>query len=89
MTHPAVKMSNRIGAVSVVLFLSLTLTACGVGVSTGGAIKVVSDLPLTGSAKSESLTLENAIRQAFEEKNYKACNGRWTIQYEPHDDASA
>jgi branched-chain amino acid transport system substrate-binding protein len=44
---------------------------------------------MTGSSLGQTTTIVNAIKMAFEEKNYKACNGTWTIQYEAKDDASA
>ena len=31
----------------------------------------------------------NAIKQAFEEKGNQACGGKWKIEYEARDDASA
>ncbi len=70
-----------------ILVASLGLAACG-GVGTGGTIKIVSDLPMTGSALQQTQTIVNAIEQAVAEKEYKTCNGKWTIQYEAHDDAS-
>ncbi len=77
---------------SMVVLVSLVLTACGGGTAapaTGGTIKVVSDLPMTGSSLGQTQTLVNAITQAFEDKGNKVCGGKWQIQYEAHDDASA
>ena len=66
---------------------SWVLAACS-GFATGGTIKIVSDLPMTGSALAQTQSIVNAIEQALAEKEYKTCNGKWTIQYEAHDDAS-
>jgi branched-chain amino acid transport system substrate-binding protein len=89
-------MSKKLFTVlSVCVIASLMLVACGGtgagggGTTAGGTVKVVSDLPMTGSSLGQTQTIVNAIKMAFEEKNYKACNGTWTIQYEAKDDASA
>ncbi len=66
---------------------SWVLAACS-GIASGGTIKIVSDLPMTGSALTQTQSIVNAIEQALAEKEYKTCNGKWTIQYEAHDDAS-
>ena len=54
-----------------------------------GTIKVVSDLPMTGSSLGQMQTIVNAITMAFEERQYTVCNGLWSIDYESYDDASA
>ena len=83
-------MSTRWFSGSALLIVaSLVLAACRVGAAQGGTVRVVSDLPMTGSALGESQSIVNAIRQALSEKNYKACQGRWTIDFAPYDDASA
>ena len=75
---------------SVGVLVSLALAACGGGAAqTGGTIKVVSDLPMTGSSLGQTQTIVNAITMAFEEKGYKACGGKYTIEYLAFDDASA
>jgi len=76
---------------SLLVVASLVLAACGTGAATtsGGTIKIVSDLPMTGSSLGQTQTIVNAIKMALEEKGGKACNGQWTIQYEAKDDASA
>ncbi len=58
-------------------------------VASVGTIKVVSDLPMTGSSFGQTQTIVNAISMAFDERKYTVCNGAWTIQYEAHDHASA
>lgn len=84
-------MSKRMYAVlSVLVLAGLVLAACGGGaVQSGGIIKVVSDLPMTGSSLGQTQTIVNAITQAFAEKNNQACGGKYTIEYQTFDDASA
>ncbi|MEK7276335.1 MAG: branched-chain amino acid ABC transporter substrate-binding protein, partial [Chloroflexota bacterium] len=74
---------------SVIVLASIVLAACGGGAPAGGTVKVVSDLPMTGSSLGQTQTIVNGITQAFEEKNNTICGGAWQIQYEAHDDASA
>jgi branched-chain amino acid transport system substrate-binding protein len=81
-------MSTRLfSGLSLFIIASFVLAACG-GAPQSGNVRVVSDLPMTGSGLAESQSIVNAIRQAFREKNDKACNGRWTIDFKPYDDAS-
>ena len=83
-------MSSRpFSGLSLCMIVTLALAACGGGAAQGGTVRVVSDLPMTGSALGESQSIVNAIRQALNEKSYKACQGRWTIDFVPYDDASA
>jgi len=85
-------MSKRMYVVvSVLVLASVLLVACGGGgaASGGGTIKIVSDLPMTGSSLGQTQTIVNAITQAFEEKGNKVCNGKYTIDYQAKDDASA
>lgn len=86
-------MSKRMYAIlSVLVLASLVLAACGGGggaATSGGTLKVVSDLPMTGSSLGQTQTIVNAITQAFEEKGNKACGGKYTIEYQAFDDASA
>ena len=51
-----------------------------------GTIKIVSSLPRTGSANSQTTTIVNGIRLALQEAGYKAAG--MTITYEDWDDAS-
>ena len=57
------------------------------GGATSGTIKIVSSLPLTGSANAVSTAMVNGIRLALSEAGNKA--GPFTITYEDWDDASA
>ncbi len=83
-------MSKRTFSIlSLLVIASLMLASCGGAAGGGGTVTVVSDLPMTGSSLGQTQTIVNAIKMAFEEKNYKACNGKWTITYNAKDDASA
>jgi branched-chain amino acid transport system substrate-binding protein len=73
------------------LFLSLSLgvltIACSiVQAADSPVIKIISSLPRTGSANSQSQTMVNGIRMAIEEAGGKI--GDFTIAYEDWDDAS-
>ena len=52
-------------------------------------IIIASSLPRTGSAKGQTDTIVNAIKQRLEETNYQACNGQFTLEYKDFDDATA
>ncbi|MCW5851631.1 MAG: branched-chain amino acid ABC transporter substrate-binding protein [Anaerolineae bacterium] len=52
-------------------------------------IKIVSSLPMTGSSLGQTQTVVNAIKQALDEAQSKACNGAVTITFEAWDDATA
>jgi branched-chain amino acid transport system substrate-binding protein len=54
----------------------------------GGVLKIVSDLPMTGSSVGQSQTIFNAITMALDERKSQVCDGRYTIDYQPFDDAS-
>ncbi len=83
---------------TVVLVLAGALAAgCG-GSSSGGdsggsggaklkRVKIVSDLPLTGSSRAQTESMVKAIKMRLKESNYKA--GTIPIDYESKDDATA
>ena len=52
-------------------------------------VKIVSMLPMTGSALGQAQTMVNGIQQALAETDSKACDGKIQIQYEVYDDATA
>jgi len=52
-----------------------------------GVIRIVSSLPRTGSAKTQTDTIVNGIKMAIEEANGKI--GEFTIDYKDLDDATA
>jgi branched-chain amino acid transport system substrate-binding protein len=87
-------MKRVFSVFSLAIIASIVLAACapattGGNTTTGGTVKIVSDLPMTGSSLGQTQTIVNAIKMALEEKNYKACGDKWTIEYEAKDDASA
>ncbi|HIK11029.1 MAG TPA: branched-chain amino acid ABC transporter substrate-binding protein [Oscillatoriaceae cyanobacterium M33_DOE_052] len=55
----------------------------------GNTVKIVSSLPMTGSALGQAQTVVNGIKQALDEVNSTVCDGQLKIQYEPYDDATA
>jgi branched-chain amino acid transport system substrate-binding protein len=60
--------------------------------SSGGdsnTVKIVSSLPMTGSALGQTQTIVNGIKQVLEENKNLACNGKIKIEYETYDDATA
>ena len=75
---------------SVLVIASMALAACGGG--GGGAsstLKIVSSLPMTGSSLTQTQTIVNAMQLRLEQVESKACGGKYTIEYEAWDDASA
>lgn len=76
--------------------MAITAAGCGAGGGeSGGAgggeklteVKVVSDLPLTGSSRAQTESMVQAIKMRLEESNYKA--GTVGITYESMDNATA
>ncbi len=65
----------------------LALPAVGCPGPRERAAKVVSSLPMQGSAVGQTMSVINGIRMAFEEVGYKA--GQVPFSYEPWDDATA
>ena len=54
-----------------------------------GTLKIVSSLPMTGASLTQTQTIVNAMQLRAEQANYSACGGKYTIEYEAWDDASA
>ncbi|MEZ2236764.1 branched-chain amino acid ABC transporter substrate-binding protein [Microcoleus sp.] len=52
-------------------------------------VKIVSMLPMTGSALGQAQTMVNGIKQALAETDSKACDGKIKMEYEVLDDATA
>src|SRR5215216_1249176 len=81
-------MPALLGVAAVLLVLGC---AGGAGGGQGGGeaptLKLVSDLPLQGSSRIETVSMVNAIKMALEQRNYKA--GDFKIKYESMDDATA
>lgn len=64
-------------------------TASGGGGGDPNTVKIVSSLPMTGSALGQTQTIVNGIKQVLEENKNVACNGKIKIEYESYDDATA
>jgi branched-chain amino acid transport system substrate-binding protein len=87
-----VKRARRMGILAVLgVAAALLVVGCGGGAGGGGGeaptVKLVSDLPLQGSSRIETVSMVNAIKMALEQRNYKA--GDIKIEYESMDDATA
>jgi branched-chain amino acid transport system substrate-binding protein len=86
------KVRRGISLVVLALVSALLLIGCGGGDQSGGGgggqtVKIVSDLPLQGANRAQTITMVNAIEMAIEERGGKA--GSATIEYESLDDATA
>ncbi len=85
-------MSKRVFVlISVMVAISMVLTACGAGgaASGGKTLKIVSSLPMTGSSLTQTQTIVNAEQLRLAQANYQACGGKYKLSYEAWDDASA
>ena len=86
---------HRLGILAVLGIASiLAVAGCGGGGDQGGGgggggqtVKIVSDLPLQGANRAQTITMVNAIEMAIAERDGKAGNAR--IDYESLDDATA
>jgi branched-chain amino acid transport system substrate-binding protein len=84
---------RRTGILAVLgVVAALLVVGCGGGAGGGGGgeaptVKLVSDLPLQGSSRIETVSMVAAIKMALEERNYKV--GDIKIEYESMDDATA
>lgn len=85
--------SSSIALAVISLAVSLLAGACqtnpGAGTGSGTTVKIVSSLPMTGSSLGQTQTIVNGIRQALDEHQSIACNGKVKIDYEVMDDATA
>jgi len=52
-------------------------------------LKIVSDLPMTGSSLTQTQTIVNAEQLRLAEANNLACGGKYALAYEIDDDATA
>src|SRR5215217_724830 len=98
-THGGALRKVRRGVSITVLAVvsALLFIGCGGGGDQGGSggggggggqtVKIVSDLPLQGANRAQTITMVNAIEMAIEERGGKA--GSATIEYESLDDATA
>jgi branched-chain amino acid transport system substrate-binding protein len=90
-----VKRARRTGILAVLgVVAALLVVGCAGGAGGGGqgggeapTVKMVSDLPLQGASRVDTVKMVNAIKLALEQRNYKA--GDIKIEYESMDDATA
>lgn len=75
--------------ISLLVVASMVLAGCGAGTGGGATLKIVSSLPMTGASLTQTQTIVNAMQLRVEQAGGKACGGKYTIVYEPWDDASA
>jgi len=52
-------------------------------------LKIISDLPMTGSSLNQSQPIVNAEQLRLAQANYQACGGKYTLSFEVWDDALA
>ncbi len=64
-------------------------SASGAGAGSGGVIKIWSSLPRQGASKGQTDSIVNAIKMRLDEVSSKVCDGKFTLQYEDKDDATA
>lgn len=98
MNRPAVRaklfeFAPKLTPIAIALTAAGWLTACD-NLATGGGgsgntVKIVSSLPMTGSALGQNQSIVNGIRQALDEVNSTVCDGQLNIDYEIYDDATA
>ncbi len=83
-------MTKRLFALlSVLVIASMALAACGPSTGGGATLKIVSSLPMTGASLTQTQTIVNAEQLRLDQAGNKACGGKYTLEYEAWDDASA
>ena len=67
------------------------LSACGgaAPAASGGTLKIVSSLPLTGASLIQNDAIVKSIQLKLKQINNTVCGGKYKIVYESKDDASA
>jgi branched-chain amino acid transport system substrate-binding protein len=88
MSLPYVRLSKLVLSV----LAASALAGCGSGTGSapsGNTVKIVSSLPMTGSALGQSQSIVNGIQQVLDETKSTVCDGKLKIQYEKYDDATA
>jgi len=55
----------------------------------GGTLKIVSSLPMTGASLTQTQTIVNSEQLRLDQANSQACGGKYKLEYEAWDDASA
>ena len=99
-----IKPTSRITWAVTTLAVSLLAGACqnnssvstgtsspdnSVDTASGNTIKIVSSLPMTGSALGQNQNIVNGIKQVLDENKSTVCDGKVKIEYEMMDDATA
>lgn len=81
-------LSQLLGSCLSLLICAGCSTLSNSGVS-DNSVKIVSSLPMTGSALGQNQSIVNGIKQALDETNSAVCEGKLKINYEIYDDATA
>lgn len=87
-------MSSKLWLTLVSLSAGCLTVACqptdsgNTGASTN-TVKIVSSLPMTGSALGQAQSIVNGINQVLDETQSTACDGKIKIEYQSLDDATA
>ncbi len=55
----------------------------------GSTLKIMSSLPMTGASLTQTDTIVKSIQLKLKQIGSKVCGGKYTVSYEPLDDASA
>lgn len=99
-----IKPTSRITLAVTTLAVSFIVGACqnnpsvstgtsspdnSVDAASGNTVKIVSSLPMTGSALGQNQNIVNAIKQVLDENKSTVCDGKVKIEYEMMDDATA
>lgn len=79
-------MKRTLSALSVLLALSLLLTACGGGSAGGGVIKVATQSPLSGGQSAIGVDIKNGAELALEQLKGPLEEIGFTVQLAPYDD---
>ncbi|MFN8500097.1 MAG: branched-chain amino acid ABC transporter substrate-binding protein, partial [Anaerolineae bacterium] len=86
---PTVAAAVKAAAPTAAAAAPTAAAAAGGAAAPAATVKIVSSLPMTGSSLGQTQTVVNAVKQALEETNFTACDGKVKIVYEPWDDATA
>lgn len=85
----ATAVTDAVNTGATVVTDAVATTAPATGSDAGGTIRIVSSLPRQGASKGQTDAVVNAIRMRLEEDNNQACGGKFTIDYQDLDDATA
>ncbi|GAC1383695.1 MAG: hypothetical protein NVSMB42_00680 [Herpetosiphon sp.] len=85
----ATKAAATSGAATTGAATAAGTSGAAAGGGAGGVIKIWSSLPRQGSSKGQTDAVVNSIKLRLDEDGNKVCSGKFTIQYEDKDDATA